>query len=230
MRRSIRFCPDCGQDSFRPETDKSWRCAHCDFILYQNTAAAVAAIVVCADDILFAVRAGDPQAGKLDLPGGFVDNDETAEAALARELREELGLTGIGARYMASFPNTYPYGGIDYKTVDLIYVVELDERPSLQPADDVAGIRWVNAGSIPFAQLAFGSIRRALEIFSGKLRQTARRLTAVAGERLFPGDPPAPGVGAQGGVVVARIVGDFLAEPVRLVESLVFVIQLDFGQ
>jgi ADP-ribose pyrophosphatase YjhB (NUDIX family) len=165
MRRSIRFCPDCGQDSFRPETDKSWRCARCDFILYQNTAAAVAAIVVCADDILFAVRAREPQAGKLDLPGGFVDTDETAEAALARELREELGLTGIGARYMASFPNTYPYGGIDYKTVDLIYVVELDERPSLQPADDVAGIRWVNAGSIPFEQLAFGSIRRALRYF-----------------------------------------------------------------
>ncbi len=163
--RSIRFCPHCGEPTFLPESDKSWRCASCDFVWYQNTAAAVAAIILHAGEILFAVRASAPQAGKLDLPGGFVDNDETVEEALSRELAEELGLQGVSASYMASFPNTYPYAGIEYKTVDLIYVVELEERPLLRPADDVAGVRWVSAMDIPFEQIAFDSAKRALKFF-----------------------------------------------------------------
>jgi NAD+ diphosphatase len=172
--RSLRFCPDCGGQTFRPTSAKSWRCTSCDFIWYQNTAAAVAAIIVHAGDVLFAVRAAEPQVGKLDLPGGFVDNDESVEHALARELDEELGLQDVSARYMASFPNTYPYAGVEYKTVDLIYLVELDERPSLRPADDVAGVRWIKAADIRFEQLAFDSIRRALAYFQthccGQLR------------------------------------------------------------
>jgi ADP-ribose pyrophosphatase YjhB (NUDIX family) len=125
----------------------------------------VAAIIVHQGEVLFAVRAREPQAGKLDLPGGFVDNDETAEEALSRELAEELGLQGVRARYMASFPNTYPYAGIEYKTVDLIYLVALDERPSLRSGDDVAGMRWIHVADIPFEQLAFDSVRRALKYF-----------------------------------------------------------------
>jgi len=165
MKRSLRFCPDCGQDSFRPTSDKSWRCESCDFVFFQNTAAAVAAIIVCAGEILFVVRAHEPGAGKLDLPGGFVDSDETVEQALARELHEELGLENVTARYMASFPNTYPYEGIDYQTVDLIYLVELAESPSLRPADDVAGVHWVKVAAVPFEQVAFGSIRQAVTHF-----------------------------------------------------------------
>jgi len=165
MLRSISFCPHCGKQTFHPVSEKSWRCASCDFLWYQNTAAATAAIIVNAGEILFAVRAGEPQAGKLDLPGGFVDNDETAEASLLRELDEELGLTGISPRYLTSFPNTYPYAGIEYKTVDLFYLVELDRRPPLQPADDVAGVRWISADALPLADVAFGSVRHALRYF-----------------------------------------------------------------
>lgn len=161
----MRFCPDCGEQTLRQVSEKSWRCASCEFVWYQNTAAAVAAIILHAGEVLFALRAGEPQAGSLDLPGGFVDNDESVEAALSRELAEELGLQNVRATYMASFPNTYPYAGIEYKTVDLIYLVELEERPLLRPADDVAGVRWIDAGDIPFEQVAFDSIRRALKHF-----------------------------------------------------------------
>jgi ADP-ribose pyrophosphatase YjhB (NUDIX family) len=160
--RTLRFCPDCGEPAFRAESDKSWRCASCDFLLYQNTAAAVAAIIVHRGEILFAVRAGEPQAGKLDLPGGFVDNDESAEEALSRELFEELGLRDLHAGYLVSFPNNYPYAGIVYKTLDLIYLIELSERPLLQPADDVAAVRWIDARHVPYEQIAFESVRRAL--------------------------------------------------------------------
>lgn len=165
MRRSITYCPHCGEQTFRPASSKSRRCTSCDFVLFQNTAAAAAAIIVHAGDILFAVRAGAPQAGMLDLPGGFVDNDESVEDSLLRELDEELGLRGVSPRYLTSFPNTYPYAGVEYKTADMIYLVELQSRPALRPADDVSGVRWIDIDTVPFGDLAFDSVRRALRWF-----------------------------------------------------------------
>lgn len=163
--RTISYCPHCGAQAFDPVSDKSWRCVSCDFLWYQNTAAAAAAIILHAGDMLFAVRAGAPQAGKLDLPGGFVDNDETAEASLLRELDEELGLEAVRPRYLTSFPNTYPYAGVEYKTLDLFFVIELEQRPPLQPADDVAAIRWISIDAMPYEDMAFDSVRRALKYF-----------------------------------------------------------------
>ncbi len=136
-----------------------------------NPGAAVAAIIEHRGDILFAVRAHDPQAGMLDLPGGFVDNDETAEQALWRELEEELGLKDVPARYLASFPNSYPYGGVDYRTLDLIYLIELAEKPPLRADDDIVAIRWIPADSIPYEQIAFSSVRDALRYYTASVRQ-----------------------------------------------------------
>lgn len=171
MNNRFQYCPICGKKQFVRRNEKSWQCGACAFLLYQNPGAAVAAIIAYEGDILFAVRAHDPQAGKLDLPGGFVDNDETAEQALRRELDEELGLQRIQARYMASFPNTYPYAGVDYRTLDLIYVIELSERPEMRAADDVAAIRWIPAEAIPYEQIAFESARDALRYYTASVFQ-----------------------------------------------------------
>lgn len=160
---NFKFCPMCASSGFSSLGDKAHFCANCGFTLYLNAAAAVAAIIEHEDDILLVIRGKAPEKGKLDLPGGFVDHNETAEQALARELEEELGLTGHDAEYLFSCPNTYPYKGVTYRTLDLFYRMRLEQRPVLVSADDVAGFQWINRESIPLQDIAFASVRRALQ-------------------------------------------------------------------
>jgi ADP-ribose pyrophosphatase YjhB (NUDIX family) len=79
------------------------RCEACGFELYLNVAAAVAGLI--RDErgrLLITVRGKEPGKGKWDLPGGFADPNESAEQALAREIREEVGLEVTAMRYFGS--------------------------------------------------------------------------------------------------------------------------------
>jgi len=157
----MKFCPKCGQTSFS-RLIKSFACGKCGFTLFLNAAAAVAAIIEYDGSILATVRAGNPDAGKLDLPGGFVDNQETAEQALGRELKEELCLETIAPVYFGNYPNLYPYKSITYHTLDFIFTIKLLTIPCLTPGDDVASIRWIKTSELDVQDFAFSSIRSAV--------------------------------------------------------------------
>lgn len=162
MNPPFEHCPSCRADEIRFEQQKQLRCLACGFVYFHNVATAVGAVIRCGEHILFAVRSRDPGEGLLDLPGGFSDPGESLEQALGRELMEELGLAIDGARYLCSFPNTYPYRGVTYRTTDVLFEVWLPARPALQPADDVAAIRWLKLQDVVLDEIAFESIRNAI--------------------------------------------------------------------
>ena len=92
MENIFTYCPHCGSTDVEFPRLVRFLCHQCGFVYYHNIAAAVAVIFRRKDEILFTVRNIDPDKGKLDLPGGFIDPDENAEAAVCREVNEELGL------------------------------------------------------------------------------------------------------------------------------------------
>lgn len=158
----ITHCPQCSSTLLEWPSVKQFSCRACGFVLFLNIAAAVGVIIECQGKLLFGVRKHEPQRGMLDLPGGFVDQGETAEQALQRELQEEIGLTMPTARYLYSFPNRYPYRGITYDTLDLIFLVQLQQFPPLQAADDLSELVWLDRNSIDIERIGFTSLRQAV--------------------------------------------------------------------
>ena len=129
MENKFNLCPSCGSKNIRWLDGKKWLCSDCGFDLYCNVAAAVG--IVLYDDennLLFEVRAKEPRKGFLCLPGGFVDPDERAEDAVVRECREELGAEVLGAEFLCSYPNTYVYKNIEYKTCDIFFKTKLSSK------------------------------------------------------------------------------------------------------
>lgn len=162
----LKFCPKCGEGKLNWDGVIKWSCSSCGFVLFHNTAAAVAVIIKNKNELFFTIRNQEPGKGKLDLPGGFSDPKESSEETCARELKEELGLTIdiTKLKYLESQPNVYPYKNIVYNTLDFFFLYEIDEKfeIKLEESEISAGI-WMSRNEIDFGQIAFESQKRFLK-------------------------------------------------------------------
>ena len=170
MKNNFNFCPMCASKNVSIVNNRKWECMDCGFILYNNTATAVGVIITNnSGQVLFEMRAKEPKLGLLDVPGGFVEFDETPEHACIRECREELGVDITDLKYLCAFPNTYEYKNFEYKTCDLFFIATIadDSKFKLQ-ADEVSKIKWCTLESmqdLANLPLAFDSAYRALDFY-----------------------------------------------------------------
>lgn len=163
--RVLRYCLKCGAASFRMIGPKQLYCDSCGFEFYLNPAAAVAAVIRDPEGRLLIVeRATEPKKGTWDLPGGFADPGESAEEAVRREVREELGLEITHSRYLCSFPNRYEYMGVRYATMDLGFVCDVEDATAAGAAEaEVAEVLFLRLAEIDLSRFGFPSVARIVE-------------------------------------------------------------------
>jgi NADH pyrophosphatase NudC (nudix superfamily) len=162
----FKFCPNCKSENFTFPNNVRLHCNDCDFTYYHNIAAAVAIVFTFDDKILFTVRNVDPDKGKWDLPGGFIDPAENAEAAACREIKEELGIDVFPSdlKYITTSPNNYLYKNVPYRTVDIFYECPLQtDLISINAEDEIQELIWVNRKNIDLEKIGFISIRKVVE-------------------------------------------------------------------
>ena len=166
----FRFCPRCG--AARPVHNHGLsplRCEGCSLAYFFNpTVAAGAFVFDDAGRVLFIRRAKEPSAGKLAVPGGFIDFGESAEDGLRRETREEVGIEVDRLQFLMSFPNSYPYAEVTYPVVDLYFTAQAINPDSAQPLDAVLGIEWRLPHEVPQEEIAFASLRAALGVLKSQ--------------------------------------------------------------
>jgi 8-oxo-dGTP diphosphatase len=102
-------------------------------------------------EILLIKRAREPFKDQWALPGGFVDEHESLEAAAARELLEETGLRRTKFKQVGAFgdPGRDPRG----HTVSIAFAAILKSRPKVEGSDDASEAAWHPLKRLP--KLAF---------------------------------------------------------------------------
>jgi NAD+ diphosphatase len=88
-----RFCPRCASDLERRAMAGQNRlcCSQCDFVHWDNPLPVLAALIEYQGRMVIARNRAWP-AGMFGLITGFMERDETPEAGIAREIREETNL------------------------------------------------------------------------------------------------------------------------------------------
>ncbi|HUK98646.1 MAG TPA: NUDIX hydrolase [Gaiellaceae bacterium] len=148
-----RFCARCGRE-LRAEEDHL-RCASCGERYWANPLPAVQALLERDGRVLLARRGIEPRLGHWDLPGGFVEETESPEHAVRRELQEETGLELETADLVRI--DIEPYG--DRFVFSVTYRVTASGDPA--PADDVVELRWFEPADLP-AEMAFPGQEKVL--------------------------------------------------------------------
>ena len=160
----FNFCPRCGRAGLEHVHGRAIHCPDCDLTYFHNVASAVACFVLDHEDrFLLVRRARDPAKGSLDLPGGFVDPEETVEEAVARELKEETGLSPESMHLCFSLPNVYPYSGITVYTADLFYLTRVKSFNGATAMDDAGELVIVDPADLHPEAFGLRSIRAAVE-------------------------------------------------------------------
>jgi 8-oxo-dGTP diphosphatase len=121
------------------------KCPSCGAVVetYRNPFPTVDAVVIRGEKVLLVERKNPPAGWAI--PGGFVDYGESAEAAAARELKEETGLVATSLRLLG----VYSEPGRDprFHTLSVVYIGEADGEPVA--GDDAARAQWFARGALP---------------------------------------------------------------------------------
>jgi NAD+ diphosphatase len=135
-------CPRCGQPTARIEHEWGKRCPACAYEHYPHLHPAVITLVRDGDRVLLA-RKSVWAPGRYALVAGFVDNGESLEDAVTREVKEEVGIDVKDIRYVGSqnwpFPSQLMIGFVAAYAGGEIAI----DREELEDA------RWFSVDALP---------------------------------------------------------------------------------
>lgn len=152
------FCPRC--KTSLTYDDHTARCSSCGFIIYQNVSVGVGAIIEKDQAILLVKRKFDPHKNTWDIPGGFLNIDESFELALQRELHEELKVETQINRYLGSEADEYDGRPI----INAIFHCTIVSGMPIA-TDDISEIQWFDRENIPYSDIAFAYVKKILQSY-----------------------------------------------------------------
>ena len=131
MAKTIN-CPNCG----------------CPIVMYRNPVPTVDVIIETPDGVLLIKRKNLPPGWAL--PGGFVDYGESAEDAVIREAKEEIGLDIDNVKQFHSYST--PDRDPRQHTISVVFTASADGKPVA--ADDALEVQFFPWDNLP-NQIAF---------------------------------------------------------------------------
>jgi 8-oxo-dGTP diphosphatase len=127
----------------------------------------VGAIILRDDQVLLVQRGSEPSYGKWSVPGGLVELGESLQEAVAREVKEEVGLDVQVHDLVVALDRVIPDqdGKIEYHYILLDFLCESHiGEPS--PASDVLDCAFVPILSLPQYDLTRGTAKAILRVYA----------------------------------------------------------------
>lgn len=144
-----KFCLYCA-DPLTQQDETHYTCQN-GHDYWNNPVTAAGIIMMKNGLVLYAKRAIEPHKGKYDLPGGFLEHSETADAAAIRELKEELDIVPKNVTLFYNTTHDYVPG----KTVNDLLFLCTEWTGKMKPQDDVAALEWKPIDFINSPQFAW---------------------------------------------------------------------------
>lgn len=151
-----QYCPRCGSGLEHHNQDLAKECVKCGLLQYPRISPCIITLVTDGDYCLLAqgIRFNGPMFSTL---AGFIEAGESAEQALVREVKEEVGVDVKNINYFGSQPWPFPH------SLMLGYFAEYDGGEIVPQPDEIIEARWFHYTELETAPIPPKlSISRAL--------------------------------------------------------------------
>ncbi len=156
--RTHRFCGVCGAATDYRPGDEARRCPGCGHAHFPRVSPAVITLVQRGEEILLA-RSPHFAPGVYSTLAGFVEPGESLEEAVAREIREEVGVEVEDVRYFGSQPWPFPHSlMIGFTAVHAGGDIECD-------GVEIEDAGWYRRDSLPSLPSRISISRRLVDSF-----------------------------------------------------------------
>ncbi|MFZ5755799.1 MAG: NAD(+) diphosphatase [Pseudomonadota bacterium] len=149
-----RHCSRCGSPATPHASDRAMVCTACGYTQYPRLAPCVIVLVTRGDRALLARSPNFPP-GMFSTLAGFVEAGENVEEALAREVREEVGVQVRSPRYIGSQSWPFPH------SLMLGFHAEWAGGEIAVDGEEIVEADWFAPDALPLVPPA-GSISRRL--------------------------------------------------------------------
>ncbi len=140
--RNHQFCGRCGAGTKSKPTERAKECPRCGLTSYPRISPAIIVLVERDDTILLARSHRHPQ-GLFSVLAGFVEPGETLEGAVAREIREEVGIEVRDIRYFGSQPWPFP------DSLMIAFTCQYASGDIVLEEEEMAEAGWYRADEMP---------------------------------------------------------------------------------
>ena len=155
-----RFCGRCGEPTVNAPAERAKLCPRCGLLNFPRLSPAVIMLIQRGDDQFLLARNRSFAEGFFSVLAGFVEPGESLEEAVAREVREEVGLDVSDIRYFGSQPWPFPHSL-------MIGFTTRYARGEIRPqADEIVEAAWFSRhGDLPRLPGKLSIARRLIDWF-----------------------------------------------------------------
>jgi len=170
--RTHQFCGRCGSKTRTHPTERAKECPQCGLLHFPRLAPAIIVLVERGQEMLLARARRFPTVMYSTL-AGFVEPGETLEQAVAREVKEETGISVKDIRYFGSQPWPFPHSlMIGFTAAYESGEITLEDEENIDA-------RWFSADHLPALPGKISIARKLIDWFLEKQGRSPERTRAV---------------------------------------------------
>ena len=156
--RSHQYCGRCGSRNETKQDERAKRCPKCQLLSFPRLSPAIIVMVERDGKILLA-RSPHFPTKMYSVLAGFVEPGETIEECVAREIKEEVGITVENIRYFASQPWPFP------NSLMLGFTAEYAGGEIKVDGVEIAEAAWFSPDAMPAIPGRISISRRLIDYF-----------------------------------------------------------------
>ena len=140
---------------------------NCELCNFNNPKASATAVIIQNNKLLLLKRNEEPYKGTWDLPGGYLDGQESPQDAIRREMREELGVYVKEETFIKTVSGSGKWGNKVFPVISFFYLVDIGDQ-KIKLNKENSKLKWIAIKDLHSEDIAWDTNKEIVKYIKQK--------------------------------------------------------------